>query len=354
MNGKIIAVLAFVLIAGGGAYFYMSDGNGTPEEEVVGAWQNMAEVESLTMDIDLLLSFLEPESGEEFNGSATISSDIDKTNEKAKMVISSDLEVQGMTMNLGGEFVFVEDDLYGKINSLPTALLYEFGLADIASEVMGKDILLLESVSENIEEVTTDEISEERAAEIMEEVSTKAFDEGVVILTEAGEEKVNGKNATKYEMKVDYEKVSDFLMELTEDYKDDFTTEEERLMVVAGIEEFKEEFNNLSEEDKQVLEAIKMNIYSDGKHIVRFETLVDVEEQETTMELVFTFGNFNEEFEINAPEEYVKLEDIINDYMMNSFMMDEEAVYPEDMYFDGEELTDEEVEQVEGDSELVE
>jgi hypothetical protein len=354
MNEKIIAVLAFVLIAGGGTYFYVNNSGGTPEEEVVEAWQNMVEVESLTMDVDFLLNFIEPESGEKFNFSTTISSEIDKINKKAKGVINADLEVQGMTMDLGGEVVFVEDNLYGKINTLPTALLYEFGFDEIASEVMGKDILLLENVSESIEEVTTSEISEERSIEIMNEVSTKAFDEGVVTVTEAGEEKVNGKNATKYEIKVDYEKLPDFLMELTEDYKDDFATEEERLMVVAEIEKFKEEFKNLSEEDKEMLEAVKMNLYSDGKHMVRFEILVDVEEQETTMEIVFTFGNFNKEFEINAPEDYIELEEVINQYMMNSFMTDDEAVYPEDMYFDGEEETNEATEQIEGDFELVE
>ncbi|MEA2092705.1 MAG: hypothetical protein U9P61_01910 [Patescibacteria group bacterium] len=343
MNRKIIAVLAFALIAGG-AYFYINNSSGTPEEEVVKAWQNMAEVESLTMDVDILLGFVESETGERFDISATISSDIDNTNEKAKMVINSDLEIQGMTMDLGGKVVFVEDNLYGKINTFPTALLYEFGLDKIASEVMGKDVLLLENVSESIKEIAKTEVSEERSIEIMNEVSTKAFDEGVVTITEAGEEKVNGENATKYEIKVDYEKLPDFLMELTEDYKDGFATEEERMTVVAEIEDFKEEFNNFTEEDKKMLEALKMNIYSGGEYIVRFEVLVDVEEQETTMELVFTFGNFNEEFEINAPEDYIKLEDIINQYMMNLFTMDEEGVYPEDMYFEGEELTDEEVE----------
>jgi hypothetical protein len=354
MNGKIIAALSFILIAGGGAYFYVNNSSETPEEEVVKAWQNMAKVDSLKMDMDILFSFTEPETEEDLGFSFNLSSDIDKVNEKAKMTFSGDFLVQGMSMSGSGDLVFAEDNLYGKVNTLPTALLYEFGIGDVATEFMGKNILLIEKVSEKIEETTTTELSEERTIEIMGEVSTKAFQEKVVVLTEKGEEKVNGKNATKYGVKVDYKKLPDFLLGLTEDYKDLFSDEEERLLVVEGIEDLKEEFNNLTEEELAELEQLEMNLYSDGKHIVRFETLLDLEEDATTMEVVLTFGNFNEEFEINAPEEYVELEEIVNQYMMDSFTSDDygedsEVITPEDVDVNvdyDEEITEEDLEEM--------
>jgi hypothetical protein len=352
MNGKLIAVALFVLVAGGGAYLYMNNSNGTPEEEVTKAWQNMAEVESLTMNIDLLLDMVDPTTQEEINMSANFTSDIDEKNKQGKAVFSGDVLVQGVSMSAGGELAFIEDNLYGKVDTLPTVILHEMGLGDLATSFIGKDILLMENVSENIEEVENNNISEERAVEMTKEISTKAFSEEIVILTEQGEEKVNGKNATKYQVKIDYEKLPNFLMDITEDYKDDFASEEERLMVVAGIEEFEKEFNKLTEEELEQLEQLKMNLYSDGKYIVRFEMLLDLEEEEVTIEAVFTFSNFNEEFEVTAPEDYILLEELM-EQLMPMFMPadqdygeDSKVITPEMNIDYGDEMTEEELEEM--------
>lgn len=351
MNGKLIAVALFVLVIGGGAYLYVNNNNETPEEEVVKAWQNMTKVESLTVDMDLLLDFVDPTTEEEVKVLVNISSDIDKENEKGRMVFNGDVLIQGMNMSAGGEIVFVEDNLYGKINTLPTVLLYQIGLGDIASDLMGKDILLLENISKNIENLTANSISEERSVEIMKEVSVKAFNQGVFAITEKGKEKVNGKNATKYELKIDYEKLPDFLIELTEDYKDDFSDESERLMVVASIEDFRETFNNLSEEELVELEQLEMNLYSDGKYIVRFEMVLDSEEENTTMEVVVTFSNFNKDFEITAPEDYILLEELMQQFMPMFMPNDEygeasEVITPEGMNIDYDEMTEEDLEEM--------
>jgi len=323
MGAKVIIILAALLLVAGGVYFYLDTEVLTPEQELLRAAENMANLDSFTMETELQAEG--EDAGEELSLLLSAVTDIDRREEGSyRSVINGEVFAEGVTVDFGGEVTYVGDNLYGRVDVFPTVLLP--GIPDEIRDLVGVDILLMENVSQDLEEEmeTFDEdlaeafeeegldpMTMQEIAEHMEDIATKALEDEVIKVSETEDDEVRGVPATKYTIEIDYEKLPDFMIEIAEDYEDTFPG--------IDVEEVREEMERAKEEMEEMEEMeTEFYVWADGEHILRVQFLFEMEEEDVSLEFNTFFGNFNEEFEITAPEEYMELEEV-SEMMMGLF-----------------------------------
>ncbi len=353
MSGKIIFIIGAVALVGGGAYLYMnSDMGGSSEEQLVKVGKNMAELDSLTVETDVSLSFTEEQMGEKIDVSLGMSSDLDKKNEASRVEVEGSTTLQGLEMSGNGSFTYIDDNLYGRIETFPTILLQEIGMSGLADQIMGVDILIAENISER-EELEDYDVNEEELKEMMkalENFFADALEEDIVKVDKTEEDTVDGKKVDKHTIVVDYKKIPDFLLTSVDKYEEALPEEVDKEEVKEEIEKMKEEIENLDLE-AEGLKDIHLYVWSDGKHILKASFFADVdnEQGQFSVESTSKFSNFNEEFDIVAPEDYKTMEDLMGGMMSvpSPTQTDSEDIYPEDVQMEpGMDMTEEELEKM--------
>ncbi len=321
MTGKTIITLGVVAALAGGVYFYMdmTEKDLSPEGEILKAGENMVDLDSFTMEMDVILDIKDPQSGEEFGLDLNTISNIDKKSEASRTQISGDGSYGGISAGAKGELTYVDDSFYGRIDSVPTALLMDF--APQAQDFIGKDILIAEDIKEELKEATQEEdFDEEEIEELMkiaEEILKSVFEEELVKVIDTESDEIDGKSATKYTVVFDYKEIPDFLLMVIEEYEDSFIFEDiSKEEAKKEVEVLREEMEKLDELDElEGLEELKFYIWSDGDHILKGNFSFNLEEAGVNADISIYFRDFNEDFEIVAPEEYTTLEDLMTEIM---------------------------------------
>lgn len=356
MSTKTIIALVVILVIAGGAYFLLQDELLTPEQEVLSAMKNTKEADSLTMDLEINANMVED--GEEVSFVLGMLSDIDRREEGSMSSdINGEVVAEGMAVNFGGGLTYADDNLYARVDTFPSVLFPD--LPQEISDLIGVEILVVEEVSEKVEE-GLEETDEELARmfkeegvdpmtmkELMEELEgifDKALEEGVVEVTEVESDEIEGERATKYTVLVNYEKVPDFVLEVVEEHEEIFPGIDKE-EVEESMEQLKEEI-----EETEDLEKMEFYIWTDGRYVIKAQFSQDLEE-ELSLEVIVRFKNFNEDFDITAPEEFMTLEEVEEIFMemlhpfgpapMPDFEIEEDITEDEIIIDDIEEIEEE-------------
>ncbi len=321
MNTKVIGIIIGALLVLGGGYLLLGgqDALLTPEQEIIKAMQNTAELNSLTMDTEIDVKVVE--GGQEYNFLLSMVTNAKETEDgigEAESRITGEFFVEGMTINFAGNLVQVDDNLYGRVDTLPLGIIPD--IPQELNELLGQDILILENVSERTEEDLA-ELNEELAkafeeegldpmtineiVEELENVFVMALEREVVKVTDKERDEVDGERATRYTVEIDIHEIPDFMIELGEEYDGVFPgIDKEEIIIIA--EDMRGEL-----EDLEDFEKIEFFIWTDGQYVKQIQFVYDFEDEEVAIDFGITmkFSNFNEDFEIVAPVDYIALEE---------------------------------------------
>jgi len=346
MTKNIILAIVAVLLVGGGLYFLFAEPM-TEEERVVRAFRNTAEIDSYTADTWLNFNVDQGEGEDRFESTLNASMDVDTIAEASRgegdlnvNIISDGMEV-GMSM-VGG-FVFVDDTLYVKIDELPSGLLEELPLPVEAdeqiTEFLGEWVMVsddIEEIDEEVEEFDLDEEELKKVQERLEELLAQLFEREVIFIEDAERDEVNGIMMDKYTFSVNPDRFADFHEEEVIPFFEFVTEEvsgisdEEKEEIMQQLERVGEGLEEMDEEQmQQLVEDMEFVVWTDGNYVHKFRVGMDIDAEdyeemedgmlELTMEV--TLSNFNEEFDITAPEEYLSLEEVM-ERMMEGLMDD--------------------------------
>ncbi len=323
-NKKIGLLVLIVLLVVGGVYAF-SRVRKTPEEEVMQAERRTAEADSYTVsvDIDVEVDGLEETPEISFFGSG----DYDRINQAFDGEGQFDVAIEGFVANFGAGITYVDDNLYGRVTTFPYIAL-PLG-RDQVELVTENEILLFEDVKQNIDlflnaffaELEMEAMTLEDIIAKSEEFSEKMWEDGAITVSKVEEDELDGEAATKYHLKFDGEKMTDFVIDLVERMEDKGFFDE-------LDEEMREEmFAEIRAELEDAYENVETYAWVQDGYLVRMETvtvteledeLPDVDDLEdmpesVTVKMVMNYSNFNQEFEIKAPEEHITLEELMDE-----------------------------------------
>ncbi len=343
MQIKLLVILIVLAVIGGGAYYY-TELSLTDEERVVRAMQNTIELDSYTSQFDFGTIALE-EDEEVAKISFSAKADVD-TVEKAiegEGAFDIDYQMEGMEMSfsLEGGLLVVDDNLYGKIETIPAPLMVFLPVteAEMISEITGEWILLQEDLSEetveDLDEFEMDEETVKKLTKEAEELFVLLWEKEVLLLEDKETDEIDGKKVTKYSVVVDLDNVPEFYEEgvmpffefLGEDVLE--LDEEEMEEMREGLKEaedyLKDEEN--IEEIEESLEKLDLYIWTDGNYIHKIRVEMDFKADEDDFDIEdipeadnislyfeISYSNFNENFDITAPDDYLLIDDIMQSF----------------------------------------
>ncbi len=318
-NQKIIFILVAVLLIVGAAYYLWGGGLLSPEEVLMEAHRNTAELDSYTLDVEMETDILSAEGESLGNVSAAGSMDIDEIKKAGR----GDIDIEYAAFSIGSSFVYVDDDFYGKINTMPITLVSLLG-----ENLTDQWILVMEDVLETADDFLAEKMTEadmepKTAGEMITEfkeleeafLKKKAF-----TIEEVKTTQLNGVSVDRY--KINYK--ADELMELY------FEMDSYVYIVNELLELSEEDRKEVREEVEKYFEEVEVYVYTDGEYILRerTESVTDItQEVEEMMEaegmeeragqipiksavsITVDYGNFNEKFIIEPPEEFMGREE---------------------------------------------
>jgi len=335
---KIISILVIVLLAVFGYFYFVREDS--PEEVLMRAGRNMLDLDSYSLDITVDTDMINSE-GESL-GSTLISGqmDISEVEKAGEGSLSAEMSAEGTVFLAEGSFIYVDDDFYGRIDTLPLPVT---GL--LGDDVAGNWILVAENVPETLNQFLADLAEEDEevktVAEIMaelEELEREIWERELFTVREVESVELRERSVDRYEVEFDV----DNLMEV---YEVLFS----ELGILEEFEEFDDEdMEMIREEMERAYEDMEFFIYTDGEYIlrVRMESVTDMAAQwqdleemeefidqmpaETVVSTIVDYDNFNQEFEINAPEEFVLLRDLVGgpNILLDPLMREFEGLEP--------------------------
>ncbi len=323
LKGKIIGIALLVLFIGGGAFYYSSQKS--VELQLVQAIENMQNLDSYTSNFDVSVMATKEDGKEMFDIGVYGTTNIDNERERGggDFTIGGDIEEGGVTFGFsaGGEFVFVEEEAFIKIDNLPEMLLM-YMPQEVVDEVIGEWIGFDGDIREELEDSfaeTDKEIDEEEIAEVLTKMGERFWERDVVFIKDYETDLLDGKAMNKYEMGINPQELMDFIE------KDVLLLLEE-----AGVEELHEISEEGREEILKIVEEIEENvtfhIWSDGEYVYRvnMEAKVEIENKvdevgEVKIVMDVRYSNFNENFEIEPPKEYLSPEEVMDVVMGSLF-----------------------------------
>ena len=346
-NLKVGLIVLIIALIAGVAYGVMNMRPMTPEEEVMEAERRTANADSysVSMDMDVEVEGLEETPEVSFSGSG----DYDRINQAFDGEGQFDMAMEGLAANFGAGVTYVDDNLYGRVTTFPYLAL-PLG-SDQVELITENDILLFEDVKQNVD-LFLEGFFTELGMEVMtfedlmtksEELSEKMWEDGVITVSEVEEDELDGEPAKKYHLQIDGEKTADFVIDLVE------RMEEQGLLDQLDEEMREEMFAEIENELREAYEDVEIYGWVQDGYLVKIETttvtevdedeIPDVDELEempesVTVRMVINYSNFYEEFDIIAPEEYITLDEV----------MQELQLFP---MFDMEELEDVDMEELE-------
>ncbi len=305
---KIIVVLAVFIIAFGGVYYFLGE-DLTPEEEIILGVQNLFRAESMTVTGELDGEFEDQATGERFGVNLSAVSDL-MLPEAFQADLDGSVAMEGMQFMGSGSVIYVENNLYGKVEEMPQIPFMPMG-----DEFVGQYIILEEDIDwkremdqeldETFEET---DIDPETFKEIAMESFEKSWELNVLEITETVSDEVSGRSTRKHTVAINLENLPQLVEEMVREYQELITYDEEELE--EAIEEMEEEIAEYREEIDE--DALEFQVWTDGEYILKVEFEFDgtVEETETSFTFSLEFENFGQDLEITAPENYITEEEL--------------------------------------------
>lgn len=310
MSNKVLILLFVALVfVIAGCYLLVERGGSlglNDEQALVLAAQKMSSLDSYTTDINLEFTGQSPE----MTISEVLTSRIKSDNQKeaASGTIDLNLQIQEagqeIILNFEGEVTVLDNQIFAKITTVPE-IIQMF----IPAEMIGQWILFSGNLKEEmIAEMTEQGLNIDQLEAMAEELVVRFWERGVFIVTAKEKDRIDGISLNKYTVEIIPEKIISFL-------------EEDFMPLIEEIGG--EELSSLSEEDKEemisqleaVLEHLDLYIWSDGKylHLIRVDAQIIEYEMvdQATIALEMKFHEFNKPVTIEAPDEFVPVEEIV-------------------------------------------
>lgn len=323
--GIIVGLVALIVLAGGAfaAYTYLGGGDEQSDDVIVNMVDAMKDVTSVAVDAQMDIAVADDVNGNvDVSGSYVAKIDMKDTEDpKADMSITGDVNMSGpegdLSARLSLDIKALSKKAYIRLNDISltmenqTSMEASFAgamvdmyaeqlsgkwiVADAAAgEEFGADLGALED-QEEIQEVIFDEFKQ---SELLSDIESKGMD------------KVNGENSYHYGVTINFVKLVDFAEGVTErlvqegiitseeagDYGQDFAEGRENAKDLADME-----FEMWIDEDDYYLRKIVFAPY----------TAKPEDAAEVTFSGTLVLDQFNEEFEIVAPEGAQPLEELM-------------------------------------------
>lgn len=323
MNKKIVFIMVGVIAISSVTYAFFASRVISPEEELMQAEKAFAELDSYAMAMTLEM---------ETTGQKVTETVIDlKINhDKRSKAIEGNINIGVLmpetAMDFGGSFIYVDDDLYGKIGTFPFVM---FPLTAEKVDLLTKNhILLVENLRDQIDQILLEfsqakELDPITLEEILEEsikLSQKLWKDEIIIVNQVSADKADGRDLKRYDLAIESQKMADFVLQMFEKYH-----------LLTGISEMtkeqqKEILTQMQKAIENAYQDIEITIWTDGKYPVRTKTFSETqlvedkletmkntpEKIQTTVEVEYL--NFNQDFAITAPKEYIVLDKIFSGF----------------------------------------
>ncbi len=349
MKVSIILIALVAALVVGGSYYYFTEVSITEEQRVVRAMQNTWGLNSYTMDFDVnFVSQDEEEIEFDFSGSSNIDNVNEASQGEMNIGMSFPSEFMG-PLNVTTQFIMADEAFYVKMDDVPSALLQGMGtipgMEENISRFTGQWIVLMEDLDdlETDQDVDVSERDLNKLKEKIQELINEFFRQEVVYVESKEADQINGKNVDKYSISANPERFPKF-------YEDEiipflyFVSKEIEKASEAEIESRKQEWDRMKEdlddinmeEVKKMVEAMEFYVWIEGNRIHRVMVSMDVKGDDyqdfegnflVTMDL--RFRNFNERFNITAPENYLSMEEIIGEMMKDMMVPMPTGPFPE-------------------------
>ncbi len=324
-NSKIILIVVLLILAITGTYLYAQDFFISPEEKLMKASKSFKEHDSYTIEADIDTEMIgDNESSMNFK----LNSDVDVKNAKAQGNTEFNFNIEGAAAKLAASYTYLDDDLYLNVDTFPYLFLPLD--ANQVELIVENDILIKENLIKDTNNYLADFLkSREREPKTVEEIiseieeySEDIFNQEAVIVEEVKDDTIEGKKVKRYTLSFDGERLNEIYLQIMEDYKffDLFSnlSEEE-------IAEIKNEMKNQMKESYETMEAYA---WIDGGNFVKTKTVsrtsigvdsetvanqnVELPEEVVTTTNIY-YKNFNEQFNIEAPTDFITREELINE-----------------------------------------
>ncbi len=325
----LIVVLAALVVGVVGFAFF--SGGINPERELMAAERNMNNLDSYSIDFEMIM---ESDDIEGINMILSGVADINQLEKEGRGELG--LNLVDMGVSLGASLMYVDGNLYGRATTFPQAL----PISPEQSEMLtGNDILLIENLPEVVKEALaeSEEMEDFSLTDLiaeMEEFSEKVWKEAVTV-SDSERDNLNGVRARRYSIDFDAEKMVEMTMDLMEKYGLFDSLAE------LGEEDISEMREEMEREMIKAYQNMEVSVWSDGDYILKVtvSSVTEMEqsdlqqfemtEEETEqfsgeIKTVFevNYSNFNESFEITAPEEYLTLEEVMQQFFLPFSIME--------------------------------
>jgi hypothetical protein len=280
--------------------------------------------------------------GDSINFGLESSNKVDRTNEEVENDLSFNLlfhdshAEQQHQGSLSVMFKIVEESIFVRLNDLEFEtededinFAYLFMISPIMEDIKNRNILLdelLESAMEQLEEegMSDDlDISPEEAEEMIKEVILSAFNRGLLKMEQVESDYLDGERMEKHSFSIDFQKIPYFLEDtLWYAQKFDDTISDQDIEDI--IEEARREIIGVDARSELEKEGLTyefiLNIWTDRDYIRKTEFHLDTELEEYYSEismifdLSFFIDNINEDVEIESPDDYIGIYELLEEY----------------------------------------
>jgi len=219
-----------------------------------------------------------------------------KDSEKTKMEGSTEVEfsTEGITMNGEVDFITKEKQFFLKINTFPAVLSPYLQMFGLSSDSI-KDEWIAFSTS------STESTIEDQNIENIEKEITKKLDKLFIIKKEYKDEEVNGNDCYHYLVELDNEKAKEVIKDIMKE-------------VSSNSQLNTTELNQTFDQMKGLSGEIWIG--SKDYNIYKLKTDSEIENATSSninsLSLEITFSDFNKDFEINVPENFITLKELMN------------------------------------------
>ncbi len=240
---------------------------------------------------------------------------VDKKDEKdarASFDLSLNVGLEGLILIVKGEIVSAAKDIYLKIKSLPSLPILSLDLEEIRNQWF------------KIERETsqTESFDEKSFAEDIEDIleENEIFD----IKKDFGQEELDGQTTNHYLVELKKDKLKELvpeILEITKKYLSQDEKEEYEKGKEAFLKDFSDNFDDLWDRIKPLEFECWVGTGDSRIKKIKFEKEmvygVAGEENEGNLKIggEFTFFDFNKKFEIEIPEDYKAIEEILTEIL---------------------------------------
>lgn len=328
-----------VLLIAGGVYGFVFMEPQTPEEELMAAERKTTNADSYSVGMEMDMSVEGLQEAPEI--SFTASGDYDRLAKAFDGEGQVDVSMEGLAANLGAGITYVDDNLYGRVTTFPYLAL-PLGSSQVET-LTENEVLLMENVPEQVDlfleeffiELEIEPLTVEELLNKFEKLEEEMWKEGVVTVVEVEDDELEGEAVKKYTLEIDEDKTADFIADLIEDYEvmdlfPQLTEEEKEEMLAEMDEELRQSYDD-SEIYSWVQDGYLVRMETLSTTTIEEEDLPEVDDldempQSVTVRMVVEYSNFNQDFEILAPESHITLEELMEElqlYQMFQFDMEE-------------------------------